>query len=393
MSADRQRAAQRGDLTAGLQLAGYPVHHADELGHERGGRVGVQLVRRGDLLEPALPHDADPVRHRQRFLLVVGDEQGGGAEPLLQRADLLAQLRQRGTCRAVPPAAGARSPAADLAHPAEARRPRCRARTCSGTGCSSGTPCPCPAGRPAPTRCPCRRPGPTRCRPSRSRPRCAARSSCRSRTARASATSSPGAISMDSPSRARVAPKARVRSRSSTLVPPPALGLPDGVGRGGGVPGGVGGHQSPRVSVTCDGEQGDLAAAGLARLPGPEDRDGQQEDPGDEQREQRGRDRDLAAGLAVDVDPHREGLVQVQAGDGELAEDQRHGEHGRRQQRGPQVGQDHPPQRAAPSPRPANWTPRRSSSGRARAARRRWRGRRTASPAPRIPARAARTCP
>ena len=34
------------------------------------------------------------------------------------------------------------------------------------------------------------------------------------------ATSSPGAISMDSPSRARVAPKARVRSRSSTLVPP-----------------------------------------------------------------------------------------------------------------------------------------------------------------------------
>ena len=36
------------------------------------------------------------------------------------------------------------------------------------------------------------------------------------------ATSSPGAILMDSPSRARMTPNARVRSRSSTLVPPPA---------------------------------------------------------------------------------------------------------------------------------------------------------------------------
>ena len=40
-----------------------------------------------------LPHDADPVRHGQGFLLVVGDEQGRGAEPLLQRADLLPQLQ------------------------------------------------------------------------------------------------------------------------------------------------------------------------------------------------------------------------------------------------------------------------------------------------------------
>src|ERR1700750_2899413 len=102
------------------------------------------------------------------------------------------------------------------------------------------------------------------------------------------ATSSPGAIWMDRPSRARVAPKARGRARRRTLAPTArsrrgdeltgrhldgqavqgrggaegagqvaqqdaraarALGLPDGVGRVGGVPGGVGGHQSPRVSV------------------------------------------------------------------------------------------------------------------------------------------------
>ena len=43
-----------------------------------------------------------------------------------------------------------------------------------------------------------------------------------------SATSSPGAISMDSPSSARVVPNARVRSCSSTLVPPlrPACPMP-----------------------------------------------------------------------------------------------------------------------------------------------------------------------
>jgi hypothetical protein len=80
---DRDGAAEHGNRAATLQLAGNPVHDADELGYERGGRVVVELVRRGDLLELALPHDPDPVRHRQRFLLVVRDEQGGGAEPLL----------------------------------------------------------------------------------------------------------------------------------------------------------------------------------------------------------------------------------------------------------------------------------------------------------------------
>jgi len=43
---------------------------------------------------------------------------------------------------------------------------------------------------------------------------------------------------------------------------------------------------------------------------------------------------------------------QVQAGHGELAQHQDHG-----QQRGGQVGQHHPPQRAGPTPRPATWPP------------------------------------
>ena len=41
-----------------------------------------------------------------------------------------------------------------------------------------------------------------------------------------SATSSPGAMSMDSPSSARVAPKERVRSWSRTLVPAPCPAWP-----------------------------------------------------------------------------------------------------------------------------------------------------------------------
>ena len=45
-----------------------------------------------------------------------------------------------------------------------------------------------------------------------------------------SATSSPGAISIDSPSRARIAPKARLRLRSTTLVPGHGPALAAGAG-------------------------------------------------------------------------------------------------------------------------------------------------------------------
>ena len=47
---------------------------------------------RGELLQPAGAHHADPVGHRQRLRLVVGDEDGGDAELELEPADLLAQL-------------------------------------------------------------------------------------------------------------------------------------------------------------------------------------------------------------------------------------------------------------------------------------------------------------
>ncbi len=58
-----------------------------------GSRTGsaVQLGRGGALFEPAGLHHGDPVHHRQGLLLVVGDEQGGDAELLLEQPDLLAQ--------------------------------------------------------------------------------------------------------------------------------------------------------------------------------------------------------------------------------------------------------------------------------------------------------------
>ena len=88
----RQLAAADDHLTA-ADLAGQPVGQADELGHERSRRAGVDLGGRRELLQPPLPHDADPVRDGQRLLLVVGNEQGRDAHVELDPADLVPQLR------------------------------------------------------------------------------------------------------------------------------------------------------------------------------------------------------------------------------------------------------------------------------------------------------------
>ena len=69
-----------------------PIHGADEFGHERRGRCRVEGRRRVHLLNATGAHDADPIGHGERLLLVVRDEQGGDLEPGLQYPDLLAQL-------------------------------------------------------------------------------------------------------------------------------------------------------------------------------------------------------------------------------------------------------------------------------------------------------------
>jgi hypothetical protein len=64
---------------------------ADEIGDERGRRLAIDFARRADLLDQPLVHDHHAVGDRQRFLLVVGDQDGGHPEALLQQADFAAQ--------------------------------------------------------------------------------------------------------------------------------------------------------------------------------------------------------------------------------------------------------------------------------------------------------------
>ena len=65
---------------------------ADEAGHEPVLGVVVQVLRGADLLEQALAHDRDPLAHRHRLDLVVGDVDHRGPEPLVEPRDLGAGL-------------------------------------------------------------------------------------------------------------------------------------------------------------------------------------------------------------------------------------------------------------------------------------------------------------
>src|SRR5437667_102777 len=53
---------------------------ADEIGHEVGLRLLVHLARCTDLLDGAIPHDRDAVRHGQRLALVMCHVDGSDAQ-------------------------------------------------------------------------------------------------------------------------------------------------------------------------------------------------------------------------------------------------------------------------------------------------------------------------
>ena len=61
---------------------------AEEMGHERVGRLRVERLGRGHLLQLPLAHDRDAVAHRHGLDLVVGDVEGGGRQPRLQLHDV-----------------------------------------------------------------------------------------------------------------------------------------------------------------------------------------------------------------------------------------------------------------------------------------------------------------
>ena len=77
----------------------------DEVRNEHRRRPVVDLARRAELLDHALVHDGDRVGHGHGFELVVRHVDGGGAETVVQRAQLaahqFAELRIEGAQRLV----------------------------------------------------------------------------------------------------------------------------------------------------------------------------------------------------------------------------------------------------------------------------------------------------
>lgn len=61
---------------------------ADERGDKRVDRVVIQRPRRVNLLQHTVFEHRHPVAHRHRLHLIVGDVDGGGAQPTLQSGDL-----------------------------------------------------------------------------------------------------------------------------------------------------------------------------------------------------------------------------------------------------------------------------------------------------------------
>ncbi|MNS98632.1 hypothetical protein D3C72_1330040 [compost metagenome] len=67
------------------------VERTDEGGDEAGRGLVVNIEGRADLVGAAAIHDDDTVRNRQGLFLIVGHENGGDAEFLLNLADFLTQ--------------------------------------------------------------------------------------------------------------------------------------------------------------------------------------------------------------------------------------------------------------------------------------------------------------
>ena len=69
-----------------------PVRHADEAGHVLRCRLLVDLLGRGELLDPTGAHDCEPVPESERFRLVVCHVDRGEAEAAVELVDLGSHL-------------------------------------------------------------------------------------------------------------------------------------------------------------------------------------------------------------------------------------------------------------------------------------------------------------
>ena len=88
---------RHGEVVAELQAVGGALREQQVGGAEEGGdearrRLAIQALGRAGLEQPAHVHDADAVGEREGFLLVVRDQDRGGAEAALHVADGVAQF-------------------------------------------------------------------------------------------------------------------------------------------------------------------------------------------------------------------------------------------------------------------------------------------------------------
>ena len=83
---DREAVAGHGCPARLFHAPRQEIAGADEVGHELVGRLAVDLKRRADLLDLGVAHDDDQVGHGHGLALVVGDDDGGDAQSLLQLA-------------------------------------------------------------------------------------------------------------------------------------------------------------------------------------------------------------------------------------------------------------------------------------------------------------------
>ena len=92
LATDFYVATKQGDRVTGAN-DGDSTRDTDELRDEFGGGLGIELGGRGDLFGATARHHAHSISHRERFFLVVRDEDRRDHEALLKCTDLVAQFR------------------------------------------------------------------------------------------------------------------------------------------------------------------------------------------------------------------------------------------------------------------------------------------------------------
>src|SRR6185437_12554654 len=76
----------------GAALAQEQIRRAEEGRDEARRGMMIETLRATGFEEASVVHDADAIGERERFLLIVRDQDGGHPEPSLYLADRLAQL-------------------------------------------------------------------------------------------------------------------------------------------------------------------------------------------------------------------------------------------------------------------------------------------------------------